>query len=40
MGGKYVDSITEVPCGNIVGLEGIDTCLINTATIGSVDINI
>lgn len=33
MMGRYVEPIEEVPCGNIVGLVGVDQFLIKTGTI-------
>lgn len=31
--GRYVESIDDVPCGNIVGLVGVDQFLVKTGTI-------
>merc|ERR1711935_1190242 len=33
MMGKYVESIEDVPCGNICGLVGVDQFLVKTGTI-------
>lgn len=33
MMGRYVEPIEDVPCGNIVGLVGVDQYLIKTGTI-------
>ncbi|KAM6109074.1 LOW QUALITY PROTEIN: elongation factor 2-like [Phoenicopterus ruber ruber] len=33
MTGHYVEPIEDVPCGNIVGLVGVDQCLVKTGTI-------
>lgn len=33
MMGRYVEPIEDVPCGNIVGLVGVDQFLIKTGTI-------
>ena len=33
MMGRYVEAIEDVPCGNIVGLVGIDQYLAKTGTI-------
>ena len=33
MMGRYVEAIEDVPCGNIVGLVGVDQYLIKTGTI-------
>ena len=33
MMGRYVESIEDVPCGNIVGLVGVDQFLVKTGTI-------
>ena len=35
MMGRYVDAIEDVPCGNIVGLVGVDQYLIKTGTIST-----
>ena len=37
MMGRNVESIPDVPCGNTVGLSGIDQYLIKTGTIGSIE---
>ena len=31
--GRYIEAIEDVPCGNIVGLVGIDQFLVKTGTI-------
>lgn len=31
--GRYVEPIEDVPCGNIVGLVGVDQFLVKTGTI-------
>ncbi len=33
MMGRYVESIEDVPCGNIAGLVGVDQFLVKTGTI-------
>ncbi len=33
MMGRYIESIEDVPCGNIVGLVGVDQYLVKTGTI-------
>lgn len=33
MMGRYIEPIEEVPCGNIVGLVGVDQYLVKTGTI-------
>lgn len=33
MMGRYIEPIEDVPCGNIVGLVGVDQYLIKTGTI-------
>ena len=33
MMGRYVEAIEDVPCGNIVGLVGVDQYLVKTGTI-------
>ena len=33
MMGRYVEPIEDVPCGNIVGLVGVDNYLVKTGTI-------
>lgn len=33
MMGRYVEPIEDVPCGNIVGLVGVDQFLVQTGTI-------
>lgn len=33
MMGRYVEPIEDVPCGNIVGLVGVDQFLVKTGTI-------
>lgn len=33
MMGRYVEPIEDVPCGNIVGLVGVDQYLVKTGTI-------
>ena len=35
MMGRYVEAIEDVPCGNIVGLVGVDQYLIKTGTIST-----
>lgn len=37
MMGRYVEAIEDVPCGNIVGLVGVDQYLIKTGTISTYD---
>merc|ERR1719219_631704 len=37
MMGRYVEQIEDVPCGNIVGLVGVDQYLIKTGTISTFD---
>merc|ERR1711970_510604 len=37
MMGRYVEAIEDVPCGNIVGLVGVDQYLIKTGTISTFD---
>lgn len=31
--GRYIEAIEDVPCGNIVGLVGVDQFLVKTGTI-------
>ena len=31
--GRYIEAIENVPCGNIVGLVGVDNYLVKTGTI-------
>lgn len=33
MMGRYIEQIEDVPCGNIVGLVGVDQFLVKTGTI-------
>ena len=33
MMGRYIEAIEDVPCGNIVGLVGVDQYLVKTGTI-------
>ena len=33
MMGRYIEAIEDVPCGNIVGLVGVDQFLVKTGTI-------
>lgn len=33
MMGRYIEAIENVPCGNIVGLVGVDNYLVKTGTI-------
>ena len=33
MMGRYTEAIEDVPCGNIVGLVGVDQYLVKTGTI-------
>ena len=33
MMGRYIEAIENVPCGNIVGLVGVDNFLVKTGTI-------
>ena len=33
MMGRYIEAIENVPCGNIVGLVGVDQFLVKTGTI-------
>ena len=35
MMGRYVEAIDDVPCGNIVGLVGVDQYLVKTGTIST-----
>merc|ERR1719436_1304051 len=35
MMGRYVESIDDVPCGNLVGLVGVDQFLVKTGTIST-----
>ena len=35
MMGRYVEPIEDVPCGNIVGLVGVDQYLVKTGTIST-----
>ena len=35
MMGRYVEAIEDVPCGNIVGLVGVDQYLVKTGTIST-----
>ena len=35
MMGRYVEPIEDVPCGNIVGLVGVDQFLVKTGTIST-----
>merc|ERR1712141_854862 len=37
MMGRYIEAIEDVPCGNIVGLVGVDQCLVKTGTISTYD---
>lgn len=37
MMGRYVEAIEDVPCGNIVGLVGVDQYLVKTGTISTYD---
>ena len=37
MMGRYVEPIEDVPCGNIVGLVGVDQYLVKTGTISTFD---
>ena len=37
MMGRYVEPIEDVPCGNIVGLVGVDQYLVKTGTISTYD---
>lgn len=37
MMGRYVEPIDDVPCGNIVGLVGVDQFLVKTGTITTYD---
>lgn len=37
MMGRYVEPIEDVPCGNIVGLVGVDQFLVKTGTITTYD---
>eukprot|EP00117_Sycon_ciliatum_P000853 scpid29095/ scgid6757/ Elongation factor 2 len=37
MMGRYVEAIEDVPCGNIVGLVGVDQFLVKTGTISTYD---
>ena len=35
MMGRYIEPIEDVPCGNIVGLVGVDQYLVKTGTIST-----
>ena len=35
--GRYIEPIDDVPCGNIVGLVGVDQYLVKTGTISTYD---
>ena len=35
MMGRYIEPIDDVPCGNIVGLVGVDQYLVKTGTIST-----
>ena len=37
MMGRYIEAIENVPCGNIVGLVGVDNFLVKTGTITTYD---
>ena len=37
MMGRYIEPIEDVPCGNIVGLVGVDQFLIKTGTLTTYD---
>ena len=37
MMGRYIEPIDDVPCGNIVGLVGVDQYLVKTGTISTYD---
>ena len=37
MMGRYTEPIEDVPCGNIVGLVGVDQFLVKTGTITTYD---
>jgi len=37
MMGRYIEPIEDVPCGNIVGLVGVDQYLVKTGTISTYD---
>ncbi len=37
MMGRYIEPIEDVPCGNIVGLVGVDQFLVKTGTITTYD---
>ena len=37
MMGRYIEAIEDVPCGNIVGLVGVDQYLVKTGTITTYD---
>ena len=33
--GRYVEPIQDVPCGNVIGLVGVDQFLVSTGTIST-----
>ena len=35
MMGRYIEAIDDVPCGNVVGLVGVDQYLVKTGTIST-----
>lgn len=37
MMGRYIEPIEDVPCGNIVGLVGVDQFLVKTGTLTTSD---
>ena len=37
MMGRYIEPIEDVPCGNIVGLVGVDQYLVKTGTLTTYD---
>ena len=37
MMGRYIEPIEDVPCGNVVGLVGVDQFLVKTGTITTYD---
>ena len=37
MMGRYVEAIEDVPCGNICGLVGVDSYIVKTGTISTID---
>jgi len=37
MMGRYIEPIEDVPCGNIVGLVGVDQFLVKTGTLTTYD---